>query len=187
MTRRTSRSNRSKRQVVSAFRRRLVGVVAVLLAGFWPAADAHRMPGSLSTIKPAASGGHMEIIHRLHTSDAEEGLAAVLNDRTFTLGGLASRARLALYVEEKFVVAAAADGQIGAPLPLELVGAELDGEFVLVYQELESSLPAEIAVRDDILRDVFPGQVNLLNIAVDGRVRSLTFAGDDEWLTVKLD
>jgi hypothetical protein len=160
-------------------------VVATLAAA--ATAGAHRMPGSLSTIKVNPATGRTEIIHRLHNHDAEFGIVAVLDDRTVTLDTLIGRAQLALYVEERFLVAAVEDGQVGAPLVLDLVGAELDGEFVLVYQELDGDLPAAIAVRDDILRDVLPEQVNYVNIAVGGAVRSLTFQGDDEWQLAKLE
>ena len=139
------------------------------------------MPGSLSTIKTNPSTGSIEIIHRLHNHDAELGVTAVLNDRSITLDTLVGRAQLALYVEERFLIAEFADGVVGAPLELDLVGAELDGEFVLVYQELGGELPDVIAVRNDILRDVLPAQVNHVNIAVAGEVRTLTFQGDDEW------
>jgi hypothetical protein len=139
------------------------------------------MPGSISTVKRGASGDTIEIIHRLHTHDAELGVATTLGKRNISLETLVDRAQLALYVEERFVIAAYADGQIGNRLPLELIGAELDGEFVLVYQEFAGELPADLAIRDDILRDVFPEQVNHVNVAVGAEVRSVTFSGDDDW------
>ena len=148
---------------------------------------AHRMPGSISTVKRSASGDTIEIIHRLHTHDAELGVAATLGKRNVSLETLVDRAQLALYVEERFVIAAYADGQIGSRLPLELIGAELDGEFVLVYQEFAGELPTDLAIRDDILRDVFPGQVNHVNVAVSGEVRSVTFSGEDEWRMLALE
>ncbi len=148
---------------------------------------ADRQPGSLSTIKTSPTTGNVEIIHRLHTHDAELGIITALGDRGLTLDKLDGRAQLALYVERRFVVAELMDDDIGAPLAFELIGAELDGEFVLVYQEYEDELPARIAIRNEILRDVFPEQVNHVNIATTGSVRSLTFSGDDEWLLANLD
>jgi hypothetical protein len=148
---------------------------------------AHRMPGSLSTIKPNASTGSIEIVHRLHSHDAELGMAALTGNRLLTLDDLEIRARLALYVEEQFGIARVVDGAIGPRLPLELVGAELEGDFVLVYQEYYGELSGDIAVRDGILRDVFPEQVNHVNIAITDEVRSLTFSAKDGWLTLRLE
>jgi hypothetical protein len=145
-------------------------------------ASAHRMPGSLSTIKQNPSTGRTEIIHRLHNHDAEFGIIAVLKDNTISLDTLIGRAHLSLYVEERFLISTVEDGAAGEPLEIELIGAELDGEFVLIYQELAGELPDEVAVRNDILRDVLPEQVNHVNIAVGDAVRTLSFSGDDEWL-----
>jgi hypothetical protein len=131
----------------------ITGAVVLCVAA---QALAHRMPGSISTVKPGASGD-------------------------------VGRAQLALYVEERFGIAGAANGTPGDRLPLELIGAELDGEFVLVYQEYAGDLPGTIAIRDDILRDVFPDQVNHVNVAAAGEVRSVTFSEDDEWRILDID
>ena len=148
---------------------------------------ADRQPGSLSTVKVNPATGNVEIIHRLHTHDAELGIIAALNDRSLTMDQLVGRAQLALYIEERFTIAVVDDDEIGAPLDLELLGAELDGEFVLVYQEFSGEMPATIAVRNDILRDVFPEQVNHVNLALGGNVRSLTFKDRDRWHRTSLE
>jgi hypothetical protein len=170
-----------------AFFRRL-GVSACAVTIFVTAfAFAHRMPGSLSTIKTNASTGIIEIIHRLHIHDAELGMVVLTGERQLTLDQLSGRARLALYVEEQFIIAPVVDGKIGPRLPLELIGAELDGDFVLVYQQYAGKLPAEIAVSDTILSDVFPGQINHVNVATGDEIRSLTFSDGDGWLTLQLE
>jgi hypothetical protein len=148
---------------------------------------ADRQPGSLSTIKRSPSTGNVEVIHRLHNHDAELGIISISGERGISLEQLEGRARLALYVERQFIIAAATESGIGAPVPLELIGAEIDGEYVLVYQEYSGDLPAELAVRNDILRDVFPSQVNHVNIALGDSVRSLTFGGDDGWHTTSTE
>jgi hypothetical protein len=151
------------------------------------AAHAHRMPGSISTIKKNSAGDSIEIIHRLHAHDAELGLNATMTEGRVSLESLRGQAQLALYIEARFSLAGFEDGQPGSRLPLELIGAELDGEFVLVYQEFAGELPARLAIRDDILRDVFPDQINHVNLATDGAVRTVTFSDDDEWQTLLLD
>lgn len=162
----------------------VIAIAAVLFAAH---VGAHRMPGSISTVKRSASGDTIEIIHRLHTHDAELGIAATLGKRNISLDTLADRAQLALYVEERFAIAVIAGQKVGGKLALELVGAETDGEFVLVYQEFAGELPSRVAIRDDILRDVFPEQINHVNIATGGEVRSVTFSDDDEWRTLNLE
>jgi len=162
----------------------LIGAAMLCIAAL---SFADRQPGSLSTIKTNPNSGTIEIIHRLHTHDAELGIIAAVGDRSLTLDKLVGRAQLALYVEERFLVATIKDEGIGVPLEIELIGAEMDGEFVLIYQEYRGELPNQFAVRNDILRDVFPEQINQVNIAVDGEVRSLIFRGDDDWRITGVD
>lgn len=149
---------------------------AALLGGMLPAA-AHRAPGSLSTISFNPQTGMTEVVHRLHLHDAELGVAAVLDDASLSLSRLESRARVALYVEERFRLQAG-----GAELALNTIGAEISGDYLFVYQERRGELPGRYAVRDDILRDAFEGQVNQVNIDTNGVVRTLTFTGDDRWV-----
>jgi hypothetical protein len=174
MTRKPYRSSRTTTS--------LVGAAALLVAAL---AQADRQPLGLTTIKRSPTSGAVEIIHRLHNHDAELGLNLVLGERVASLDTLEGRARFALYVESRFTVATAGDDSVGAPLALELIGAELDGQDILVYQEFAGEFPAAVAIRNEVLRDVFPEQVNLVNVAVDGEIRSLTFRDDDDWLTIR--
>lgn len=89
---------------------------------------------------------------------------------------LEGRAHIALYVEERFALR-----REGERLPLDLLGAEVVADYLLVYQEYPEPLSGDIEFRDDILRDVFPAQVNQVNITHDAVVRTLMFAGDDAW------
>jgi hypothetical protein len=153
-------------------------VAAVALLGISLAADAHRAPGSLTTIGWNSRSGTTEIVHRLHTHDAELGVGEILGIPDLSVETLEGRAQIALYAEERFRIAGE-DGE----LPLDLVGAELAGDYLLVYQEYAGRLPARIQVRDDLLRDVFAAQVNQVNVEDGDTVRSLVFAGDDGWQT----
>lgn len=152
------------------------GAGVLLLALAATVAHAHRAPGSLTTIEFNESTDKVEVVHRLHSHDAELGVGKVIGDPRLRATDLESRAKIALYVEAHFAIRAG-----GEILPLELVGAEVAGDYLLVYQEREGRLPARIAVRDDILRDAFPGQVNQVNVTDGELVRTLAFAGDDEW------
>jgi len=143
---------------------------------------AHRAPGSLSTVEYNPRTGKTEVIHRLHTHDAELGVGAALDMPGLSVQTLEGRAWIALYVEERFLI----ESETG-PIPLSLVGAELAADYVLVYQELPGPLPDVIRVRDDILRDVFPEQINQVNIERNGRVRSLVFSVDDGWHRFEFD
>ncbi len=81
------------------------------------------------------TGDRFEIVHRMHLSDAINVLRRIEKDTA--IDSLRGRAKLALYVEEKFSIAI--DGR---PVSgVETLGAEIDDDFLLVYQEWLTSLP----------------------------------------------
>ena len=151
-------------------------MIASALAGIAVAAMAHREPGSLTSVNWNEASGKTEIIHRLHSHDAELGIGAVLNMPSLSVLDLEGRAHIALYVEGRFHIADN-DGE----LELELIGAELSGDHILVYQERSGHLPAKIRIQDYILRDAYPTQINQVNIEDGDATHSLTFADDDDW------
>lgn len=153
-------------------------VVAVLTLGIAVSAAAHREPGSLTTIQWNASSGRTEIVHRLHSHDAELGVGEVMGIADLSVLDLEGRAIIALYVEARFRIAADEED-----IELDLIGAELAGDYLLVYQEHSAELPVQIRVRDSILRDVYPAQVNQVNIEDGDTVHSLVFSADDDWLS----
>jgi hypothetical protein len=65
---------------------------------------------------------------------------------------------------------------------LRIINTELAGKFLFVYQELSQQLHGEIKVRNDILRDAFPAQLNQVNINDGGSVFTLTFTANEGWL-----
>lgn len=146
-------------------------------------AEAHRMPEGLTTVTPNPNTRRVDIVHRLHVHDAELALAEVLQDAHLDLSSLEMQARFALYVEQKFELQ---DKASKVSLELQLIGAELEGDYVLVYQQSSDPLPLWLAVRDDVLRDVFPDQINKVNISGGASVRTLMFGGDDKWKELQL-
>jgi hypothetical protein len=165
---------------VSAAHRIVLCSLALMVGAL---AHAHRMPEGLTTITPNANTGRVDIVHRLHVHDAELALAEVLQDAHLDLTLLEMQARFALYVEQKFKLANQSSKE---SLELLLIGAELEGDYVIVYQESLNALPFWLAVRNDVLRDVFPDQVNKVNILSDLGVRTLMFSGDDKWKELQL-
>jgi len=161
--------------MLPGFRSLLAIIVAVSLSlPSW----AHRAPGSLTTLKWNEASGRTEIVHRLHSHDAELGVAAILGASHFSIIDVQARAKAALYVESRFQIM-----MDNADLKPTLVGAELAGQYLFVYQELPQRLGGSIKVRDDILRDAFPAQINQVNIVDGDIVHTLTFNADNEWLS----
>ena len=144
---------------------------------------AHRLPEALTTIELNENTDKIEIVHHLHAHDVERALSEILNDSQWSLDTLEARAQLALYVEKHFQII---DRSNGKPVELKLVGAELDGDEILVFQETESPFPSSLDMRHDALREIIPEQVNTLNILIGSQVHTLVFAKKDQGKAVEL-
>ena len=139
---------------------------------------AHRAPGSLTTIKWNEESARTEVIHRLHTHDAELGVGKLGDIPDLSVIDVEGRAHIALYVEKHFHIKSSEKA-----LPLELIGAELSGDYILIYQELPDRLPQSILIHDSILLETFPTQINQVNIEDGDTVHSLVFATGTGWLS----
>jgi hypothetical protein len=140
-----------------------------------PPALAHRAQTVLSTVMWNASSGMLEVMHRLHAHDAELSLAATTGAATVDITVVRTQAQLMLYIEQTFGLT---DG--GRKIALEPLGAEFEGEAILLYQECKlPAPPKDLAIDNRILRDVFEGQTNLVNVRLAQRTRTLIFSGKD--------
>lgn len=151
---------------------------ALLLLGLLAAgaAQAHRQPECVTSLRWIESEQRLEISHRLHRHDAQLALAELLEQPGVQLEPLASRARMALYVESRFAVRGA------ALLPLTLLGAELSGDYLFVYQEYVGTLPTSLSVRSQVLHEWNPSQINSVLVAVGPVNQQLRFQRDTGWL-----
>ncbi|MCP4047992.1 MAG: hypothetical protein GY732_18615 [Gammaproteobacteria bacterium] len=155
-----------------------LSIVVFTLMGMVSSVMAHRAPGSLTTIKWNEASGRTEIIHQLHIHDAESGVGTSLNMTGLSVEDAEGRAHIAIYVEEHFYI------KMGEKkLQLELIGAELSGNFILIYQEFPDRLTQNILIHNSILRDMFPTQTNQVNIEDGDKVYSLIFSKDVGWLS----
>ncbi len=140
-----------------------------------PPALAHRAQTVLSTVMWNAGGSTLDVMHRLHAHDAEVCLAIKTGVAQTDMSELRTQAQLMLYVEETFGLTDA-----GKPIALSPLGAEIQGEAVLLYQECRlAAAPQNLAIENRILRDVFENQTNLVNVKLSQRTRTLLFSGSD--------
>jgi len=140
-----------------------------------PPAIAHRAQTVLSTVMWNAASSTLDVMHRMHAHDAELCLAAKTGAAQVDITVLQNQARLMLYIEQQFVLT---DG--GAAIKLAPLGAEIKGEAILLYQDCKmASAPRSLSIDDRILRDVFEGQTNLVNVRLAQKTRTLLFSGGD--------
>jgi hypothetical protein len=153
----------------------LTGGACVATVALAPEALAHRAQTVLTTVMWNASSSVLEVTHRIHAHDAELTLAATTGVQAVDITQVKNQAQLLLYIEKQFTMT---DG--GKTIALQPLGAEMEGEAILVYQECRLATPPKVlSIVNGILRDVFEGQTNLVNVRLAQRTRTLIFSGSD--------
>jgi len=135
------------------------------------AASAHRFHFGMTDISYNERTGSTEIVHT-YTAHDIEALLLNLYQRQFDLSDPEDQDVLRKYVERQFWIAA----QDATRLPARWVGMTVDANSVVIYQEIEDTpLSRAATIRQGVLIDFLPEQVNTVNLNAGGAVRSLTF------------
>ncbi len=119
--------------------------------------------------------GFLQVEHRFHEHDVAR-LLGRLAGAEVDVTETRNQARFALYVEQHFELEV--DAQRAA---LELVGAELSGAYVFVYQQVPvESRPTKLTLDADPLMELYDDQLHLVNISIHGQAVTLEFSKDSE-------
>jgi hypothetical protein len=155
----------------------LVGTL--LLAAF--SLSAHQQKSAISTILFNPRTENIEIMHRFRVHDAEHAVKEILGKNADIIGSKKTQNQFGNYVHQRFNLFES-DGQL---LPLKMVGVELDGKFFWVYQETTQPTTLDnMTIRHDALRDLWPEQVNTINVEGKGKLQTLSFTDSVELLTL---
>mgnify|MGYP006272368483 FL=1 len=150
-------------------------LAGVLLAGA-AGAFAHQLKAALTTVRANPRTELVEVVHRFYVHDAEHAVRRLGGLRGDLFADRTLQTAFARYVAHRFTLA----DETGEALPLELVGTELEGDFLWVYQEMPAAtLERVAAVRQEALQELWPEQVNQVNLERDGRVRTLLLRRGD--------
>jgi hypothetical protein len=132
--------------------------------------QAHQMKTAITKLLFNDRSGQLEVMHRFYLHDAEHAVKHLQGKAADIHKDEAARAKFAAYVAAHFQLTLN-----GEPLPLKLLGNELDGRHIWVYQEV--ALPTtelnSLLVRHDALMEIWPAQINVVNLEGRGPVRTL--------------
>ena len=149
-----------RRRVLTAL---AAGAGALAVGSLSRPAWAHRAHVSLTRVLGNPRAGTWEFLHSIHIHDAITALGAWLPGEEPNPASERARARIALEVERRF----AWTGPDGKPLAPTMVGAELAGDDLMVYQELPAPRAAgEYSVSCSLLHEMFADQQNVVQFAV---------------------
>ncbi|MEL7312560.1 MAG: DUF6702 family protein [Pseudomonadota bacterium] len=153
-------------------------LTAVLLVSLCANVAAHRQSGVVSTLR-YSTNGELEITHRIHAHDA----LALLPDSE-SLESVEGRAHVALHVENRFGLRTGADQP---PLALSILGVEVDGNDVYVYQVAPlSDVPVELLANNSMLDDTAAAPAHVVNVEIQQRMVGNTLASADRWQSLAL-
>jgi hypothetical protein len=122
-------------------------------------AAAHNYHMGLADIGYNADTGNTEIVHT-YTAHDVEALLANLYGRQFDLGIEEGQEALRRYLDKRFVLTVA-----GRRLPLQWVGVKADADTITVFQQIGgTALPPGAMLKNGVLTDFLPGQINTVNV-----------------------
>ena len=165
----------------------LLGLLLVCSALLISDSFAHQQKYAVTRVLFNPSTNNIEVMHRFFVHDAEHAASLIFGERQTLLESADSRQLFSSYVMNRFSIDATyADGS-ATELELEYVGEELDGQFMWVYQEIpQTDNIVAMTIVNLSLRDVWPDQMNLVNIEKGDAIYSLEFAENTEVLTADL-
>lgn len=143
----------------------------------------HQQKAAETTVLFNERSGHVEVMHRFYLHDTEHAVQDLFNDKhADILDSEETQQLFANYVAKQF----GASTLKGELLSLDSVGFEVEGKFFWVYQD--TALPKGVQglkLRNGALRDLWPMQINMVNVERQGDVKTLYFKDNEDWLEVR--
>jgi hypothetical protein len=159
------------------------GLVGTLLFAAF-SLSAHQQKSAISTVLFNPRTENIEIMHRFRVHDAEHAVREILGKDADIIDSKKTQEQFGEYVNQRFSLFGS-DEQL---LPLKMVGVELDGKFFWVYQETTQPTKMDnMTIRHDALRDLWPEQVNTINVEGKGKLQTLTFTDSVELLRLTFE
>lgn len=153
-----------------------------LLTLFSSSLFAHQQKLALTEVLFNQRTGNIEVMHRFNMHDSEHAVKELFDKHADILDDEKTQQQFADYVVEHFTIL---DAQ-NQPLKLNFVGFEVEGKYFWVYQETATPpVLSGLKIQHNALRDIWPKQVNTLNVEGKGDIQTLTFSGSARLLEVQ--
>jgi hypothetical protein len=137
---------------------------------------AHGFHASFSVIEFNPRTNALELFHRIFTQDIE----ILLTARAGQAVSLENSARMEKLVEGYLLDVFSIKAADGRPLKPNWVGMKIQVDTLFVYQEIKAMAEVKgLVINSQILTETHPGQVNSVNITMNGRTQTLIFMAND--------
>lgn len=142
---------------------------------------AHQKKEAITRVIFNERTGSIEVIHRFLVHDAEHAVKQIFGGKADILASKQTQKDFSKYIMDRFKMA----DMSGKEFTLQTVGYEVEGKHIWVYQETPIRKDLEgLRIIHNALRDIWPEQVNLVNIERNKKIKSLLFTGQTDILDV---
>ena len=162
---------------------RTLFLTLIVIAGALIApANAHQIRSALTKVLFNKNTGNLEVMHRFYLHDAEHAVKQVIGTRADLHNSAETREAFGKYVSERFYI----KPLNGKEIHLKIVGQEVDGKFFWVYQEVKAPKNLKgLVIVHNALREIWTDQINTVNVEGIGDLKTATFGGDLELISVE--
>ena len=145
-----------------------------------PSSIAHQQKSAISSVTFNQRTHNIEIMHRFRIHDAEHAVKHIFGKDADIIGSTKTQEQFSNYINKHFSMFTA-----GSALKLTPIGYENDGQFFWVYQEaVEPPALKTLSIRNNALQEIWPSQINTVNIEGKGKLQTMTFDDSVELLEV---
>ena len=157
-------------------------LAALLIMALSVPAAAHQQKAAITSVEHNPRTGLIEVVHTIPLHDAEHALRHQGKKSADITSDIESRREFARYAAARFSISAG-----GENLALKLLGTEIVGNSLLVYQEGPSpGRGTELTIRSQVLTDIWLRQTNRVNVGRGTSPETLVFRGGDRPKTAVL-
>ena len=162
---------------------RLFVLVLMITGALTASVFAHQQRAAITKVLFNKNTGNLEVMHRFFLHDTEHAVELLFDKDADIINSEKTQKQFADYVVDRFAI----KPLNGPELKLDLVGYEITQEFLWVYQEVKAPESIEgLTMIHNAMRDIWIDQVNTVNVEGRGDLRTATFEGDVELLSVEL-
>lgn len=159
-------------------------VLAIITGAFSAPVIAHQQKAAITKVLFNPRTGNIEVAHRFLLHDAEHAVRQIFGGDSDIISSKRTQAIFAQYVADRFGMA----NSDNVEFELSVVGFEIERAFFWIYQETptpEGGVEA-LKMQHNALRELWPAQVNTVNIEGLDEIKTATFEGNVEILTLDL-
>lgn len=143
---------------------------------------AHQQQESDTSLRFNPRSGNLEIVHRFYAHDAEHAVRHILGKEADLFKSAQTRGQFAAYVHNHFGLKNADGGRVQP----ELLGEEIEGKFIWVYQEIPGmTVEAVGEVKATFFFDIWPRYQNVVALDLGKNTQALRLKKGDVWQSIK--